>query len=162
MTPTLTSDELAPPDPLLLGEVAADLVAAEASSAARVLGRERGAEASRLAAAARHGEVPPELLDALADIVAASLKGGRARRLYRAEGEKVLNGVLAKTPAGRAMQNDLAEVNAALSTLAGRPLEGVQVAMRRPGSYTVNLQSEGFSLRLAISADGVTVDSLTA
>jgi hypothetical protein len=162
VSPALTVDEAATAEPVRLGEVAADLVAAEAASAARVLGEERGAEAIRLADAARAGEVPPELLDVLAEIVAASLKGGRARRLYRAEGEKVLNGVLAKTPAGQAMQRDLAEVNAALATLTGRPLEGVQVAMRRPGSFTVNFQSEGFSLRLAVTADGVTVDSLTA
>lgn len=160
--PVSTVDQAAPGELLALSEEEAELVAAEATSASYALGEPHRTEAARLAEAARSKEVPPELLGILSDIAVASLRGGRARRLYRAEGEKSLTGVLLKTPTGREMQRGLEEVNAALKALAGRRLEAVRVAMRTPGSFTVSLQSDGFAITLAIRPDAVSVDSLSA
>ncbi|MCL4291433.1 MAG: hypothetical protein KJ056_00170 [Acidimicrobiia bacterium] len=154
-------DPSAPPGPLTLGGEEAEIVAAEAAAAARVLGEPRRADASRLAEAARSGTVPPELLGILSEVAAASLQGGRARRLYRAEGERCLTGVLLRTAAGRELRRGLDDVNVALGTLAGRRLEGVRVAMRRPGSFTVSIDCEGVAITLATTAAAVTVDSLT-
>lgn len=153
-------DPSAPPGPLTLGGEEAEIVAAEAAAAARVLGEPRRADAPRLAEAAP-GTVPPELLGILSEVAAASLQGGRARRLYRAEGERCLTGVLLRTAAGRELRRGLDDVNAALGTLAGRRLEGVRVAMRRPGSFTVSIDCEGVAITLATTAAAVTVDSLT-
>jgi hypothetical protein len=145
----------------LSGEEAA-LIAAEATSASHALGEPLRTDATRLVEAAKSGEVPPELIGILSDIVVASLQGGRARRLYRAEGEKSLTGVLLKTPAGREMQRSLEEVNEALTALAGRSLEAVRVSMRTPGSFTVSLRSEGVAITLAMTDGVVSVESLSA
>lgn len=85
----------------------------------------------------------------------------RARRLYRAEGEKVLAGVLARSPAGRARQNEIEALNAALSSLEGRRLESVRVAMRIPGHFVVRVATDDLTLALEISPDSVAVESVT-
>ena len=146
---------------LLLDDEEGPLVAAEATAAARVLEKPRAEAARRLADAAAVGVVPAESLPVLADILAASLQGRRARRLYRAEGEKVLAGVLARSPAGRARQNEIEALNAALSSLEGRRLESVRVAMRIPGHFVVRVATDDLTLALEISPDSVAVESVT-
>ena len=163
--PTLdepTANEPTAGEALTLSDEEAELVAAEAASASHVLAEPRRTDAARLADAAASRAVPPELLGILADIAVSSVRGGRARRLYRAEGEKHLTGVLLRTPAGREIQRGLSEVNTALETLAGHRLEAVRVAMRAPGNFTLRLQSEHFAITLAMTADTVSVDSLSA
>lgn len=140
----------------------ADIVAAEASAAAGVLEGPRRQQASDLARDAPGGEIPDSLLTTLERILLASLQGGRARQLYKAEGERILTRVLLRTPGGQRLQHDLDAVNQALRALAGRRLDQVRVAMRVPGHFTVSLQSEGVGLVLAVRPDGVAVESLTA
>ncbi|MGC8626355.1 MAG: hypothetical protein ACP5VR_02175 [Acidimicrobiales bacterium] len=159
--PTTGQAEPATEDRLLLSEEGARLVVAEATAASRVVGEPFKTAAASLAVAARSREVPSELFGALTNIVATSLKSGRARRLYSAEGEKALNEVLLMTPAGREIQKGLAEVNAALRMLADRRLEAARVAMRVPGSFVVTLQCGGATLALAVTADAVSVESLS-
>jgi len=137
------------------------IVVAEASAAAGVLADPLRAEAERLADVAATGEVPADLVGILGDVVEASLEGGRARRLYRAEGEKALQSIYLRTPAGKALSANLAEVNRALVALNGRTIDSVRVAMRTPGSFTVSLGVDGISLTLAIANGAVAVDSLT-
>ena len=146
---------------LILSDEEADLVTAEAASASRVLAEPRRIDAVRLVDAARSRAVPPDLLEILADISLSSVRGGRARRLYRAEGEKHLTGVFLRTPAGHEMQRCLSEVNTALETLAGHRLEAMRVAMRAPGNFTLSLRSEHFAITLVMTADAVSVESLS-
>jgi hypothetical protein len=148
--------------PLRLDEEEAELLAAEAQAASRVLDEPRRSQARDLAAVTAAGEVPEELVDVLGQIVMASLQGGRARRLYRAEGERVLTRLLLKTPRGQELQASLDAVNLALKALAGERLQQVRVAMRTPGNFTVSLQGERFSIVLSVRPDGVAVESLTA
>lgn len=140
----------------------ADVVAAEASAAARVLEGTRRQQALELADEARGGEIPDGLVGALERIVTASLHGGRARQLYKAEGERLLTRLLLRTPGGRRMQENLDAVNQALQSLAGRRLDEVSVAMRVPGHFNVSVRTQGVGLVLAVRPDGVTVESLTA
>lgn len=147
--------------PLALSSEEAELLAAEALSASRVLAEPRRSEAARLAEAARSGEVPPELLGILGQIAVASLQGGRARRLYRAEGERLLVRLLLRTPAGREMQVQLDQVNKALALLADQRLEEARVTMRTPGSFTLGLRTAGFAITVAFGPDGVAVESLS-
>jgi hypothetical protein len=148
--------------PLRLSEEEADLVAAEALAAARVLGGDPGEQAARLAAAARDGEVPADLAGLLGELVLASLAGGRARRLYLAEGERVLTRLFERTPVGARLKADLDALNAALGALKGRRLEEVRVGLRTPGHLTVTLRTEGFDLTLSLRPDGVGLESLSA
>jgi hypothetical protein len=147
---------------LQLSPEEAELVVAEATGAARVLEGPRRQQAVDLAREAGGGQVPDELLTALERILAASLQGGRARHLYKAEGERLLTRLLARTPGGERLQADLDAVNRALRSLAGRQLDAVSVAMRTPGHFTVSLQTEGVGLVLVVRPDGVAVESLTA
>ncbi|HET8929100.1 MAG TPA: hypothetical protein VFN21_00440 [Acidimicrobiales bacterium] len=145
---------------LTLDEEEASIVAAEAAAAANVLPELLRSRALALAEVAPTGGVPAELVEALEYVATTSLTGGRARRRYTAEGEKLLNRVLARTPGGRARAASVAEVNAALGSLAGRELHGVRVATRVPGSHTVRLDVDGVVLTLGLSAAGVTVESV--
>lgn len=145
---------------LTLDEEEASIVAAEAAAAANVLPDPLSGRALALAEVAPTGGVPAELVETLEYVATTSLTGGRARRRYTAEGEKLLNRVLARTPGGRARAASVAEVNAALGALAGRELHGVRVATRVPGSHTVRLDVDGVVLTLGLSAAGVTVESV--
>ena len=140
----------------------ADLVAAEATAAAGVLEGPRQEQAVDLAREAGRGEVPDNLLTTLERILGASLQGGRARHLYKAEGERLLTRLLLRTPGGQRLQEGLDAVNQALRSLSGRHLDQVRVAMRAPGHFTVSLQTEGVGLVLVVRPDGVAVESLTA
>jgi hypothetical protein len=140
----------------------AEIVAAEASAAAGVLEGSRKEQALDLARAAGRGQVPDDLVTALDRILSASLQGGRARHLYKAEGERLLTRVLSRTPGGRQSQENLVAVNQALRSLRGRTLDDVAVAMRSPGHFTVSLQTEGVGMVLVVRPDGVVVESLTA
>lgn len=145
---------------LKLDEEESEIVAAEAAAAARVLDEPARSAAARLAEAAAAGEVPNELLGTLGDVAAASLEGGRARRLYLAEGEKQLQRLFLRTPPGQALSASLDEVNHALTALSGRQLSGVKVAMRTPGHFTIQIGTEGMSLTLAVTPGSVAVDSV--
>jgi hypothetical protein len=147
-------------DDLELDAEEASIVAAEAAAAALVLPDESRSRALALAEIAPSGVVPAKLVDTLESLATMSLTGGRARRRYTAEGEKLLNRVLARTPGGRARGEAVAEVNRALGALAGRELHGVRVATRVPGSHTVRLEVDGVVLTLGLSGAGVTVESV--
>ncbi len=106
--------------------------------------------------------VSAELLPALESVLELALQTGRARRLYRAEGERVLTGVLRRTPRGRELAAHLAQVNEALRVVAGETLEAVNVRMRTLGHFTVTIQSKAATVTLAVRPDGVQVESLAA
>jgi hypothetical protein len=147
---------------LELSSEEADLVVTEASAAAGVLEGPRKEQALDLVREARTGEISDDLLTTLERILAASLQGGRARHLYKAEGEGLLTRLLLRTPGGQRLQKDLDAVNQALRSLRGRQLDEVRVAMRTPGHFTLSLQTEGVGLVLVVRPDGVAVESLTA
>jgi hypothetical protein len=104
--------------------------------------------------------VPAELLDVLESVLEVALRTGRARALYRAEGERLLTAVLRRTPRGRRLSADLDEVNHALKVLAGHPLDGITVRMRTLGHYTLTLQTPTATLTLALRPDTVQLESL--
>ncbi|MER3420805.1 MAG: hypothetical protein C4290_09915 [Chloroflexota bacterium] len=147
---------------IALSEDEAPLVAEEALHLAGALSGTQRARTLALVQAARDGAVPAELVDVLEGVVLLALQTGRARRRYLAEGERLLTDVLRRTPRGRDLQEQLTAVNGALRTLAGRRLDGVRVEMRTLGHFTIALQCEGVSLTLAVRADGVQVESVSA
>ncbi|MGH8933791.1 MAG: hypothetical protein ACRDZO_24935 [Egibacteraceae bacterium] len=106
--------------------------------------------------------VPAELLPTLESILELALQTGRARKLYRAEGERILTGVLRRTPRGRELSSRLGTVNTALQVVAGQRLDAVNVRMRTLGHYTVTIQSPAATLTLAIRPDGIEIESVTA
>lgn len=104
--------------------------------------------------------VPADLLPALESVLELALSTGRARQLYRAEGERILTAVLRRTPHGKQLAAQLDEVNQALRVVTGETLDAVRVRMRTLGHYTVTIQSRATTITLAVRPDGVQVESV--
>lgn len=132
--------------------------AAGAFAAALPPGRDEPYRA--LVSAAQAGAVPAEQADVLERVCALALETGKARQIGRAESERLLSEVLRRTPGGRAMAEEIAEVNRALSQFAGRKLEAARLTSRLPGHYDLSLTVDGFALTMAIGPDGVRFRSL--
>lgn len=145
-----------------LTEEEAQLVAEEAEALGRAMREPQRSGVLRLAESARTAEVPPELVDLLEGLAVMVLQTGRARTHHRAEGERIWTDLFRRTPRGQALQVQLEDVNRALRALKGLQLESVRVEMRTLGHFTVTLRAEGIGLTLAVRADGVQVESLTA
>jgi hypothetical protein len=139
-------------------EATAVAQAAAAFAAALPPGRDQPYRA--LATVAQTGTVPAEQVEALERVCTLALETGKARQIGRAEAERLLSGVLRRTPRGRAMAEEVADVNRALSELAGRQLDAARLTWRLPGHYDLSLSVAGFALTLAIGPGGVRVRSL--
>lgn len=120
--------------------------------------RREGYEA--LADTVAEGSVPPELVVHLQSLLELALQTARARKLYRAEGEKILTGVFRRTPAGRALSRQLGDINTALKAVAGHELRSARVGMRTLGHFTVTLRTDEATLTLAVRPDGMNIDSV--
>ncbi len=139
----------------------ADLVAQEVLALAQALPEPERPRAVRAAQLVREGTVPGDLVDVVESAVALSLQTGRARRKYRAEGERLLTEVLWRTPRGQQLRDRLEATNRALRALRGRRLDEVRVGARTLGDYTVALRAEGVVVTLSARADGVEVESVS-
>ena len=148
------------PDPVELDEQERELVAAEIDAILPALADERAERLAVLREQVDAGHVDPDRADALAGVVELALQTGRARQRYTAEGERVLTALLRRTPRGRELTSQLAEVNRALEALTDSRLTGLRVGMRTVGHFTVTISTEGARLTLAVRPDGVSVDSI--
>lgn len=106
------------------------------------------------------GVVPSELQPALGSVLELALQTARARRLYKAEGEKILTGLFKRTPPGRALVSHLGTVNEALAALSGHELEQARVRMRTLGHFTITLSTPGPTVTIATRPDGVEVEKI--
>ena len=86
-------------------EVTAITGAAAAFAAALPAGR--GGPHRALVTAAQTGAVPAEQIEALERVCTLALETGKARQIGRAESERLLTGVLRRTPRGRAMAEEV-------------------------------------------------------
>lgn len=148
-TLTLTPDEAA-------------AVADAAAAFAAALPAGKGEPYLALASAARSGTVPGERTGALERVCVLALETGKARQMGRAEAERLLSSVLGRTVRGRAMAQQVTDVNRALGQLAGRELESARLTWRMPGHYDLSLAVSGVAVTLAIGPDGIGIRSLNA
>jgi len=148
-------------DALTLTEEERSLLQSELAALLPALSGERRETYQALADAVERGTVPTELLPLLEGVTKLALETGRARRLYRAEGEQILTELFRKTPSGQELTRHLQEVNKALSVLQGQTLQSIRVAMRTLGHFTVTVETEAATVTLAIRPDAVTVDSVS-
>lgn len=149
-------------DTLVLSLEEREPVGALAEAYAAAVPGGRAAAYRELAAAARSGAVPSELIDVLERVCTVALETGKARELGRAEAERVLAGVFRRTPGGRASSAALEGVNRALAELAGRRLGSARASMRLPGTYALVLEVEGLSLTLGLGPAGIRVEHVVA
>lgn len=138
-----------------------ELVQRELSALLPALSGEMRETYQALADAVERNSIPPDLLPLLDGLTKLALETGRARRLYRAEGERILMELFRKTPKGKELSQSLREVNKALSVLEGQTLRGVRVEIRTLGHFTVTIETDNAVITLAIRSDDVTVESVS-
>lgn len=98
---------------------------------------------------------------ALERLLELTLRTGRVRRLHGPLAEAAAIRLYQATPAGRAVGAALAEVNAALAAVSGRPLERLAFSPKGPGVYALAVETPGASLTLEIGPEGVGVRELS-
>ncbi len=137
-----------------------------AEEVAAFLGQLRGAEDrvlfGQLQTAIDQGEVPPELEEALARLLRISLESGRFGRLYGPHAEAAARRLYLATEPGRQLQAQVEQINQALAVWQGRPLQAVQLHVRGPGAYTLELEGQGVRTVLVFDAQGVRLQGLEA
>jgi len=156
------TDAPAADDAVTLSDDERELVALELEVLLPALHGGRQERYQQLRDAVVTGRVPAELAAPLASLLELTLQTARARQLYRAEGEKILTDLLRRTPRGRELAGQLADVNTALKALNGHPVETMSVRMRTIGHFTVTVATPAVTLTLAIRPDTVNIESVEA
>ena len=147
-------------EPLELDSDEQELIELELASLLPALEGPRRERYQALAETVAGGTVPPDLVPQLESLLELVLQTARARKLYRAEGERILTALLRRTPRGRELTGHLNDVNTALTAITGHTLNGVRVGMRTLGHFTVTLQTDAATLTLAVRPDGLNVESV--
>lgn len=137
-----------------------ELVQLELGALLPALAGERRRRYEQLGQAATSGRVPPEAVPLLESLLELALQTARARRLYRAEGERILTHLFRRTPRGRELTEQLDQVNDALGELAGHTLDRARVGMRTLGHFTLTIETEAATITLAVRPDSVNVESV--
>jgi hypothetical protein len=114
-----------------------------------------------LARALADGAVADDLEPPLERLLELTLRTGRVRRLHGPHAEAAAIRLYQATPAGRALGAALAEVNAALAAVRGRPIERLAFNAKGPGVYGLALDTAGATLTLEIGPEGVAVRELS-
>lgn len=138
-----------------------ELLQAELAALLPALSGDRRNAYQALANAVNEGSIPKDLTGLLTGLLQLALETGRARRLYRAEGERILTDLFRKTPMGQELSRSLQEVNKALATLEGQTLQSVRVALRTLGHFTITIETNAVVITIALRPHSVTVDSVS-
>lgn len=123
---------------------------------------ERGVVLDALLASIEAGTVDEAGAAALDQIVDLGLHTGRIRALHGPGGEAAALRLHRRLPTGAAAAASAHEVSSALSALAGRPLEGVELAASGPGRYTLTLAAGGRTLSVRLDRNGARLASVEA
>jgi len=145
-------------EPLALTEEERELLLSELEAVLPALSGERREEYQAVLESTRGGEVPAHQVPLLESVVSLALDTGRARRVHRAEGERVLTELFRRTPRGRELAETLAGVNRALGTLRGQRLRSIRVGLRTVGVFTVTVETEVAEIALGLGRSGVGVE----
>lgn len=151
------------PEPVMLEGEAREVALAEAQAVlAMVQDDERRSRLAGLVAAASEGEVEGAEAEALEELLELGLQTGRLRALYGPGGERAALATYRRLPGGAALARSAREVSAALSSLAGRPLEGVSITAPGPGAFSLTLSAGGKELTVRLDRSGVRLASVGA
>jgi hypothetical protein len=104
-------------------------------------------------------EVPAALDDRLGAIAEVLLSSGRVRAAYGPGAELSLWALFRKTRRGRAIDQSIEAMNAALRRLNGQPLESAIAVARGPGAYALTLKTPECQLVLRFEAVGVRLEN---
>ena len=135
-------------------------VSETAAAFAAALPPDRQAPFRQLAHAAAGGELDDDQLPDLERVCVLALETGKARQLGKAETERLLVAVYRRTPGGKALVAETADVNKMLAQFAGRTLSSARITCRMPGRYQLDLVVDGIDVAIAIEPEGLEVRSL--
>ncbi len=137
-----------------------------AEEVAAFLGQLRGAEDrvlfGQLQTAIDQGEVPDDLQEALARLLRVSLDSGRFGRLYGPHAEAAARRLYLTTEPGQQLRAQVEQINQALAVWHGRQLDAVQLHVRGPSAYSLELEGQGVRTVLVFDAQGVRLQGLEA
>ena len=144
----------------LRGE-AREIALAEAQAVlAMVQDKSRRARLGDLVAAADEGELDGDAAEALTELLELGLQTGRLRALYGPGGEQAALQTYRRLPRGTDLTASAREVTNALSSLVGKPLEGIALQAVGPGAFTLSLAAEGVELSVRLDGNGARVSSV--
>lgn len=144
----------------LTGE-AAEVVLGEAQAVlAMVQDENRRARLADLIAAVADGEVDDEDADALGELLELGLQTGRVRAVYGPGGEQAALRVFRRLPRGKELGDSVQEVSEALTSLAGKPLEKINISTTSPGSFLLTIAVEGLELSVRLDRQGARLTSV--
>ena len=144
----------------LTGE-AAEVVLGEAQAVlAMVRDENRRARLADLIAAVADGEVDDEDADALGELLELGLQTGRVRAVYGPGGEQAALKVFRRLPRGKELGDSVQEVSEALTSLAGKPLEKINISTTSPGSFLLTIAVEGLELSVRLDRQGARLTSV--
>jgi len=144
----------------LTGE-AAEVALGEAQAVfAMVQDEERRGRLADLIAAVTEGEVGNEDAAALTELLELGLQTGRVRAVYGPGGEQAALKLFRRLPRGKELGNSVREVTEALTSLAGKPLEKIQISTTAPGSFLLTIVVEGLELSVRLDRQGARLASV--
>jgi hypothetical protein len=127
------------------------VLASHAQALAARLSGEARARCHRLAASARDGTVPEDLLPTLQSLLDLALR-------ERPLAQPVLSGIYARTARGEEMAKATRDVNAALRALRGQPLQSLHLTSG-PGRYGLTIETDRVRLSLVLDDAGARVET---
>jgi len=93
-------------------------------------------------------------------LLVLALQSGRVRALYGPGGEQAALRAYRRLPSGAELVESAAEVNEALSALAGRRLEALSVSAVGPGAFSLALTLDGAELTVRLDRQGARLGSV--
>ena len=134
---------------------AAEVALGEAQAVlAMVHDEERRGRLADLIAAVSDGEIGDDDAEALTELLELGLQTGRLRAVYGPGGEQAALKVFRRLPRGKELDESAREVTGALTSLAGKPLEKVQIQATAPGAFLVTIAVEGLELSVRLDRQG--------
>jgi hypothetical protein len=100
--------------------------------------------------------------EALDRLLSLALQSGRVRALYGPGGEQAALRAFRKLPTGAELTANAADVNEALATLVGSPLEKLAITPVGPGAFTIALAVDGAQLSIRLDRQGARLASVEA
>src|SRR3954454_9979067 len=134
---------------------AAEVARAEAQAVlSMVVDEGRRARLADVVAAVDEGRVEGPDADALSELLELSLQTGRLRAVYGPGGEQAALGLFRRLPRGREVADSTRDLNGALASLEGRPLDRLTVHAVGPGEYGISVSAGGLGVEVRLRRPG--------
>lgn len=147
--------------PLSLDHSARELLQVEVAALGAALGEpEAQSRLVPLAAAVAAASIPAECLPALEQVLRLGLESGRIAKVHGRAADTLARGLYARTPTGRARDEQARAVTRALAALGGATLTQIEVKSDGPGGHRIQICSDRGEVLLRLDREGVWVQAV--